>query len=204
MIKFYRGLNLTVERGERTYWSAEWRRQVHVAEILAGVGAIQKGERDLGHNAKIVTSPASQPNTLDPERTVLEELSPARRFARARRWCARSFNVPQGRHLQEDRRCSAVAKKSRLNLIKFLVIRRPPAHGRADDASGLHTGSRSRSRWNLRRHASSSFPTTCISSGDRDEVLHVNAVRSRPTLAARYSWRKTGGVEDEPRALTAA
>src|SRR5215204_5201148 len=71
----YRGLDLTVERGERTVLvGPNGSGKSTLLKILAGVVQFQKGERDLGHNAKIGYFSQHRSDTLDPEKTVLDEV----------------------------------------------------------------------------------------------------------------------------------
>jgi energy-coupling factor transporter ATP-binding protein EcfA2 len=71
----YRGLDLTVERGERTVLvGPNGAGKSTLLKILAGVVGFQKGERDLGHNAKVGYFSQHRADTLDPERSVLDEV----------------------------------------------------------------------------------------------------------------------------------
>src|SRR5678816_954186 len=71
----YRGLDLAVERGERTVLvGPNGAGKSTLLKILAGVVQFQQGERDLGHNAKIGYFSQHRADTLDPERTVLDEV----------------------------------------------------------------------------------------------------------------------------------
>src|SRR4029078_637977 len=69
--KVYQGLDLTIERGERTVLvGPNGAGKSTLLKILANVVEIQQGERDLGHNAKIGYFSQHRAATLDPEKTV--------------------------------------------------------------------------------------------------------------------------------------
>src|SRR5258708_36780866 len=72
--RVYSGLDLMVERGERTVLvGPNGAGKSTLLKILAGGGGFQRGERDPGHNAKIGYFSQHRADTLDPERTELEE-----------------------------------------------------------------------------------------------------------------------------------
>src|SRR6185436_4971244 len=72
--KVYQGLDLTIERGERTVLvGPNGAGKSTLLKILAGVVEFQQGERKLGHNAKIGYFSQHRAETLHPEKTVLEE-----------------------------------------------------------------------------------------------------------------------------------
>src|SRR5579859_4652358 len=74
--RVYTGLDLTIERGERAVLvGPNGAGKSTLIKILAGVVEHQKGERDLGHNAKIGYFSQHRAATLDPERAVLEEVT---------------------------------------------------------------------------------------------------------------------------------
>jgi len=73
--RVYTGLDLTIERGERTVLvGPNGSGKSTLLKILAGVIEFQEGERQLGHNAKIGYYSQHRTATLDPNKTVLEEV----------------------------------------------------------------------------------------------------------------------------------
>jgi ATP-binding cassette subfamily F protein 3 len=73
--RVYANLDLTIERGERTVLvGPNGAGKSTLLKILAGVVQFQKGERDLGHNAKIGYFSQHRADTLDPAKNVLEEV----------------------------------------------------------------------------------------------------------------------------------
>ncbi len=192
--KVYRGLDLTIERGERTVLvGPNGAGKSTLLKILAGVVEFQKGERDLGHNAKIGYFSQHRADTLDPENTVLEEVmnaAPTHARGRSARH-PRFVPVPQGRHLQEDRRPQRRRKEP---AEPDQVPRRsaePPAHGRADDAPRHpHRRVAHPRAGALRRHARLHFPRRAFHPQARDESAarerrQVDAVSGRLRLLPR-------------------
>src|SRR5688572_18325535 len=73
--KVYEGLDLTIERGERTVLvGPNGAGKSTLLKILAGVVEFQSGERDIGPSAKIGYFSQHRAATLDPEKSVLDEV----------------------------------------------------------------------------------------------------------------------------------
>lgn len=119
----YRGLDLTIERGERTVLvGPNGAGKSTLIKILAGVVEYQKGERTLGHNAKIGYFSQHRAATLDPEKSVLDEVlatAPAMREDEARAILG-SFMFRKD-DIYKPTKVLSGGEKSRLNLVKFLV-----------------------------------------------------------------------------------
>ena len=119
----YSGLDLIIERGERTVLvGPNGAGKSTLLKILAGVVEFQSGERKLGHNAKIGYYSQHRAASLDPDKTVLDEVlasAPLLREDEARGVLG-SFMFRK----EEIYKLTSVlsgGEKSRLNLIKFLV-----------------------------------------------------------------------------------
>jgi len=121
--KVYEGLDLTIERGERTVLiGPNGAGKSTLMKILAGTLEFQQGERKEGHNAKIGYFSQHRSDALDPEKTVLEEVmaaSPTVREEEARGILG-SFLFRKDEIYKKTAVLSG-GEKSRLNLIKFLV-----------------------------------------------------------------------------------
>ena len=119
----YRGVDLEVERGERTVLvGPNGAGKSTLLKILAGVVEFQKGERKPGHNAKIGYFSQHRSETLDSNRSVIEEVqasSPELREDEARGILG-SFLFRKDEIYKKTGILSG-GEKSRLNLIKFLV-----------------------------------------------------------------------------------
>lgn len=119
----YAGLDLTVERGERTVLvGPNGAGKSTLLKIVAGVVEFQRGERDLGHNAKLGYFSQHRSGTLDPNKNVLEELlasAPALREDEARGILG-SFMFRK-EEIYKPTTVLSGGEKSRLNLVKFLV-----------------------------------------------------------------------------------
>jgi ATP-binding cassette subfamily F protein 3 len=119
----YAGLDLTVERGERTVLvGPNGAGKSTLLKIVAGVVEFQRGERDLGHNAKLGYFSQHRAGTLDPNKNVLEEIlasAPALREDEARGILG-SFMFRK-EEIYKPTTVLSGGEKSRLNLVKFLV-----------------------------------------------------------------------------------
>ncbi len=119
----YRDLNLTVERGERTVLiGPNGAGKSTLLKLLAGVVPFQKGERKEGNSAKLGYFSQHRSASLDPARTVLEEVmasGPELREDDARAVLG-SFMFRKDEIYKKTGILSG-GEKSRLNLIKFLV-----------------------------------------------------------------------------------
>ncbi|MBL9135080.1 MAG: ABC-F family ATP-binding cassette domain-containing protein [Verrucomicrobiales bacterium] len=207
--RVYAGLDLTVERGERTVLvGPNGAGKSTLLKIIAGVVEFQGGERDLGHNAKLGYYSQHRSGTLNPEHTVLEELlasAPALREDEARGILG-SFMFRK----EEIYKLTSVlsgGEKSRLNLVKFLVdppnlllMDEPTTHLDISTVESLTLA--------LERYEG----TLVFISHDvhfirrlATKVLHVNRGRVMAYPGGYdYFMEKTGTAEDARAALTAA
>lgn len=121
--KVYEGLNLEIERGERTVLvGPNGSGKSTLLKILAGILEFQKGTRRPGHNAKIGYFSQHRADSLDPEKTVLQEVmdcSPTLEENEARAILG-SF-LFRKEEIYKKTAVLSGGEKSRLNLIKFLV-----------------------------------------------------------------------------------
>ena len=205
----YRDLDLTIERGERTVLvGPNGAGKSTLLKILAGVVRFQQGERDLGHNAKIGYFSQQRADTLDPERTVLDEVlasAPALREDEARGILG-SFMFRKDEIFKPTTVLSG-GEKSRLNLIKFLVD--PPNLLLMDEPTthlDIHTVE------SLTLALERYEGTLIFISHDvhfirqlATKVLHVSSGEIVPYGGGYdYFLEKTGALEDARAALTAA
>jgi ATP-binding cassette subfamily F protein 3 len=206
--KVYQGIDLTIERGERTVLvGPNGAGKSTLLKILAGVVEFQQGERKPGHNAKIGYFSQHRSDTLDAEKSVLEEVTAA----------APTLSEDEARGIlgsflfrkDEIYKKTAVisgGEKSRLNLIKFLV---DPPNLLLMDEPTTH----------LDIHAVESL-TLALGRYDGSlvfishdvhfirnlatKVLHVNGGRVTPYVGGYdYFLEKTGTLDNERAALTA-
>ncbi|MBS0657166.1 MAG: ABC-F family ATP-binding cassette domain-containing protein [Verrucomicrobia bacterium] len=119
----YRGLDLTIERGERTVLvGPNGAGKSTLLKILAGVLEFQRGERKLGHAAKLGYFSQHRADTLDANASVLDEVLRAAPTLREEdaRGILGSFLFRKDEIYKKTAVLSG-GEKSRLNLIKFLV-----------------------------------------------------------------------------------
>jgi ATP-binding cassette, subfamily F, member 3 len=121
--KIYQGLNLEIERGERTVLvGPNGAGKSTLIKILAGEIPFQKGTRKLGTNLKLGYFSQHRSAQLEAECTVLEEVM--RACPTLREDDARAI-LGSFLFRKEDvyKRCKVLSggEKSRLNLVKFLV-----------------------------------------------------------------------------------
>lgn len=206
--KVYEGLDLTIERGERTVLvGPNGAGKSTLLKILAGVVDIQQGERDLGHSAKIGYFSQHRAATLDPEKSVIDEVltsAPAMREEEARAILG-SFLFRKDDIFKKTAVLSG-GEKTRLNLIKFLVD--PPNLLLMDEPTthlDIHTVE------SLTLALERYEGTLVFISHDvhfirhlANKVLHVNAGKITPYVGGYdYFLEKTGALDDERAALTA-
>ena len=205
----YAGLDLSIERGERTVLiGPNGAGKSTLLKILAGVVAFQQGERKLGHNAKIGYFSQHRADTLDPEKTVLDEV-----LARAPLMPENEARAVLGSFMfrKDDifKKTGVLSggEKSRLNLIRFLVD--PPNILLMDEPTthlDIHTVE------SLTLALERYEGTLIFISHDvhfirqlATKVLHVSGGQVVPYAGGYdYFLEKTGAVDDARAALTAA
>ncbi len=121
--KVYEGLDLTIERGERTVLvGPNGSGKSTLLKLLAGELTAQSGTYTAGHNAKIGYFSQHRAATLDPNASVLSEVmnaAPTLREDEARGILG-SFMFRKEEVYKMTKVLSG-GEKSRLNLVKFLV-----------------------------------------------------------------------------------
>ncbi len=120
----YRNLELTVERGERTVLvGPNGAGKSTLPKILAGVVEFQKGTRSEGLNAKIGYFSQHRAATLDPSKSILQEVMDVGGVSLSEneaRGILGSFLFKKDDIFKKTSVLSG-GEKTRLNLIKFLV-----------------------------------------------------------------------------------
>jgi ATP-binding cassette subfamily F protein 3 len=207
-VQVYRGLDLTIERGSRlALVGPNGAGKSTLLKILAGQVEFQQGERKLGHNAKIGYFSQHRAGSLDPNKTVLDEVmasAPAMREDEARGILG-SFMFRKD-DIYKPTSVLSGGEKSRLNLVKFLVdppnlllMDEPTTHLDIQTVESLTLA--------LERYAG----TLVFISHDvhfirhiANQVLHVNVgqITAYPG-GYDYFLEKTGLMNDERAALTA-
>jgi len=121
--KVYEGLDLTIERGERTVLvGPNGSGKSTLLKLLAGELQPQQGKRIPGHNAKIGYFSQHRSATLNPNNSVLSEVleaAPTLREDEARGILG-SFMFRK-EEVYKTTKVLSGGEKSRLNLVKFLV-----------------------------------------------------------------------------------
>ena len=119
----YENMEVTIERGERTVLvGPNGSGKSTLLKILAGELELQKGTRQLGHNAKIGYFSQHRAATLNPNNSVLTEVldaAPTLREDEARGILG-SFMFRK-EDVYKMTKVLSGGEKSRLNLVKFLV-----------------------------------------------------------------------------------
>jgi ATP-binding cassette subfamily F protein 3 len=119
----YENLDLDVERGERTALiGPNGSGKSTLLKLLAGIIPFQKGERRLGTNTKLGYFSQHRADTLDPEKSILEEVRDASPELRDDdiRSILGSFLFKREDVFKKTKVLSG-GEKSRVNLVKFLV-----------------------------------------------------------------------------------
>ena len=119
----YRGLDLLVERGERTALvGPNGAGKSTLLKILAGIVPFQKGARQEGHNSKIGYFSQHRSAMLDPNNSVIDEVMASNGTLREEdaRAIVGSFLFRKD-DIHKKTSVLSGGEKTRLNLIKFLV-----------------------------------------------------------------------------------
>ena len=121
--KIYTNLDLDVERGERTVLvGPNGAGKSTLLKIMAGILPFQKGERRLGANAKLGYFSQHRADTLNPDKSIFDEVASVAPTLRED-----DIRAILGSFLfkKEDvfKKCRVLSggEKSRVNLVKFLV-----------------------------------------------------------------------------------
>jgi ATP-binding cassette subfamily F protein 3 len=207
--KVYENLDLDVERGERTALvGPNGAGKSTLLKILAGIIPFQKGERRLGTNTKLGYFSQHRSDTLDPEKTILEEVRDASPELRDDdiRSILGSFLFKREDVFKKTKVLSG-GEKSRVNLVKFLVdppnillMDEPTTHLDIWSIEGLILA--------LQRFEG----TLVFISHDvhfirsiATKVLHINAGKVMPYAGGYdYYLEKAGVAEEDARAAVIA
>lgn len=205
--KVYTGLDLTIERGERTVLvGPNGAGKSTLLKILAGELEFQKGERRVGLNAKIAYFSQHRSATLDPNKSIIDEVLSAAPELREDevRGLLGSF-LFRKEEIYKKTSVLSGGEKTRLNLIKFLVD--PPNLLLMDEPTthlDIHTVE------SLILALENYEGTLVFISHDvhfikklATKVLHVNSGTVK-AYAGGYDYflEKTGSLADERAALT--
>lgn len=207
-LKVYEGLDLEIERGERTVLvGPNGSGKSTLLKIMAGVLEFQKGERRLGLNSKIGYFSQHRAETLDADKTVLQEVMDAAPTLgeNEARGILGSF-LFRKEEIYKKTGVLSGGEKSRLNLIKFLVD--PPNLLLMDEPTthlDIHTVE------SLILALEAYEGTLVFISHDvhfirklATKVLHVSSGKVMPYPGGYdYFLEKTGALNDERAALTA-
>jgi ATP-binding cassette subfamily F protein 3 len=208
LTKVYAGLDLAIERGERTVLvGPNGAGKSTLLKILAGVVEFQQGERKVGPNAKLGYFSQHRSGTLDPNKNVLEEVmtaAPALNEDEARAVLG-SFMFRK-EEIYKPTTVLSGGEKSRLNLIKFLV---DPPNLLLMDEPTTHLDIQTVESLTLaldQYEGSLVFISHDVHFIRKlaTKVLHVNAGQITPYVGGYdYFLEKTGLLLDERAALTA-
>jgi ATP-binding cassette subfamily F protein 3 len=206
--KVYEGLDLTIERMERTVLvGPNGAGKSTLLKILAGVLEFQKGKRNEGPNAKIGYFSQHRAATLDPNNSILDEVkaSNGELSENDARGILGSFLFRKDDIYKKTSVLSG-GEKTRLNLVKFLVD--PPNLLLMDEPTthlDIHTVE------SLIMALSAYEGTLVFISHDvhfirklATKVLHVNNGKVTPYLGGYDDFlEKVGALGNEREALTA-
>lgn len=206
--KVYEGLDLDVERGERTVLvGPNGAGKSTLLKILAGVIPFQKGDRKLGTNAKLGYFSQHRADTLNPENSILDEVkdcAPTLRDDDVRAILG-SFLF---RREEVFKKCKVLSggEKSRVNLVKFLV---DPPNILLMDEPTTHLDI-----WSIEGLilALQKFEGTLVFiSHDvhfirsiATKVLHINAGKITPYAGGYDYYLEKSGLENDARAAAIA
>jgi ATP-binding cassette subfamily F protein 3 len=205
--KVYEGLDLTIERMERTVLvGPNGAGKSTLLKILAGVLEFQKGKRNEGPNAKIGYFSQHRAATLDPNKSILDEVkaSNGELSENDARGILGSFLFRKDDIYKKTSVLSG-GEKTRLNLVKFLVD--PPNLLLMDEPTthlDIHTVE------SLIMALSAYEGTLVFISHDvhfirklATKVLHVNNGKVTPYLGGYDDFlEKVGALGNEREALT--